>query len=91
LGHRLLTGSQQLQQAAATGLRDRSHQVSHLNTLASANALSKRPLPAMVMTAGVPRTRPTTRSRPIPPRPVTESRTAYRARRRSRQARSARR
>jgi hypothetical protein len=55
LGHRLLTGPQQLQQAAAIGLRDRSHQVSHLNTLASANALSKRPLPAKVMTAGVPR------------------------------------
>jgi hypothetical protein len=45
LGHRLLTGPQQLQQAAAIGLRDRSHQVSHLNTLAFANASSKRPLP----------------------------------------------
>jgi hypothetical protein len=54
LGHRLLTGPQQLQQAAAIGLRDRSHQVSHLNTLASANALSKRLLPVKVMTAGYP-------------------------------------
>jgi hypothetical protein len=54
LGHRLLTGPQQLQQAAAIGLRDRSHQVSHLNTLAFANALSKRLLPVKVMTAGCP-------------------------------------
>ena len=42
LGHRLFTMSQQLQQAAAIRLRDRSHQVSHVNTLAVANALSKR-------------------------------------------------
>jgi hypothetical protein len=37
LGHRLLTGAQQLQQATAVGLRDRSHQISHINTLVFAN------------------------------------------------------
>jgi hypothetical protein len=42
LGHRLLTGPQQLQQAAAIRLCDHSHKVCHLNTLAIANALGKR-------------------------------------------------
>ena len=41
LGHRLLTGAQQLQQAAAVGLNDRSHQVSHSNTLVFTNAYGK--------------------------------------------------
>ena len=48
LGHRLFTVPQQLQQAAAIGLRDRSHQVSHLNTLAFANASGKGRHPAAV-------------------------------------------
>jgi hypothetical protein len=43
LGHRLFTAPQQLQQAAAIGFRHRSHQVSHVNTLAIANALGKGP------------------------------------------------
>jgi hypothetical protein len=38
LAHGLLAGAQQLQQAAPVGLRDRSHQVRHLNTLAITNA-----------------------------------------------------
>jgi hypothetical protein len=42
LGHGLLTAAQQLQQAAPVGLRHRSHQVSHLHTLATANAIGKR-------------------------------------------------
>ena len=41
LGHGLLTVPQQLQQAAPSGLRHRSHQIRHLNTLAFANALGK--------------------------------------------------
>jgi hypothetical protein len=41
LAHRLLAGPQQLQQAAPVGLRDRCHQVRHLNTLAPTNAWGK--------------------------------------------------
>ena len=38
LAYRLLTGPKQLQQATPVGLRDRSHQVRHFNTLAFTNA-----------------------------------------------------
>ena len=41
LGHRLLTVPQQLQQAAATGLRDRNYQVGHVNTLVATRLLRK--------------------------------------------------
>jgi hypothetical protein len=41
LGHRLFAVPQQLQQAAAMGLRDRDNQVGHANTLVAANAFRK--------------------------------------------------
>ena len=41
LGHRLFAVPQQLQQAAAIGLRDRDNQVGHANTLVVANTISK--------------------------------------------------
>jgi hypothetical protein len=41
LGHRLFAVPQQLQQAAASGLRDRDNQIGHVDTLVAANAFRK--------------------------------------------------